>query len=170
MFRASRGLNSFVDPVEVDDLLLHAPQEVQRPRPQAVGKVAVGIGGLGEHLRVHQVHQRAEQPLIATVRCGCHQQRPPGVVREHPAHPVVADRGGRQAVGLVEDHCVEAGPVGVNRLVDGLVHRRQLQRHDPGVVRRGECVLADRLGRDAPQASAEEPLEVGLPLRYEVCR
>ena len=172
MFRASRGLNSFVAPSTSTISLLHAPQEVQRPRPQAVGQVAVGvaIGGLGEHLRVHEVHQRAEQPLIAPMRRSCHKQRLPRVVGEHPADPVVSDRRWSKAMGLVEDDRVEASPVGVDGLVDGLIHRSQFQRHDPGVVVGSQASLVDRPGGDAPQAPAEEPLEVGLPLRYEVCR
>ena len=60
--------------------------------------------------------------------------------------------------------------VGVDGLLHGHVLGGQMQRHHPGVVGRAQPVLADRLGGDAAQLPAEEPLEVLLPLRDQVRR
>ena len=78
-------------------------------------------------------------------------------------------RLGSHPVGLVEDHRIPAGFLDAQRLPYCWVRCGEMQRHDPcfvgGEVQR---VLLDRLKGDRPKPTAEELVEVRLPLGDEM--
>ncbi len=121
-------------------------------------------------VRVDQMQQGAEEPLLAAVRCRRHHQRSRGVHRQQFAELVVRRGGWRQPVGLVQYNDIPGSPVRVDRGLDSGIHCSQVHAHDPQVVVGFQGVLADRLRSDRPQAATEEPVEVSLPFRHEVSR
>ena len=106
-------------------------------------------------LRVDQVQQVPEQPLLAAVRCRGHQQRARGVLGEQPPDLVELCRGRGEPVGLVEDDEVPAGLVRPDGVLDRGFTAASSRRHDPQVVA-ADGVLAHGVGGQVPQAAAEE--------------
>ena len=169
LVRRPSPLEELGDPVEVDEVLLHASQEVHATRFRRVSGFLVG-GDRRVDVGVDEVEESAEQPFLAAVRCCGHEQSARGVQREQFARLVVRRGSRREPVRLVEHDRVPAGSVRMDRSLHGGIYRCQIQAHNPQVVIGFERVLAHGLSCDRAEAAAKEPLEVSLPFRDQVSR
>ena len=101
------GLNSFVPVAESTIFSFVRRRKCSGPGLRMCGAPMSASVGPRQHRRIEEMPQRAGQPLVAPVWRGRNRQCSLGVIREHPAYPVIRDRDGGQAVGLVEDRSVE---------------------------------------------------------------
>ena len=113
LVRRPPPLEELGDPVEVDEVLLHAAQEVHAARFRGVSGFLVG-GDRRVDVGVDEVEESTEQPFLAAVRCGGHEQSARSVQREQFARLVVRRGSRREPVRLVEHDRVPArlGPDG----------------------------------------------------------
>ena len=166
---AVRPLKSRVSAVVVDEIFLHSPEEVDRSWPESRQSSTFGshpdpgrprdrrdAGGAGTATPCPGAAWRSSGERGA---CSWPAAGRPGE-RSSPSGSAGAPRRRRRRPNR---------PVGTDRLLDGGIHRCELERARPtGRGRQPSASSRHRVRCDSSQASTEESVEVGLPLRDEV--